>query len=202
VVFYHQNQPTFRYAKFITYKQNMIPVVEGLLDYPYNKQLLTLLYHLAEWHALAKLRLHTNHTLDQMDKSTRIIGQKLRSFRDWTQHAFIVRELPSEAAMRARRKQKRKDATHLPAAAKEKMQLPKSKGKSAQKLWFQILDKYTIPKPDKPTSATSLSSAPAKVKVLNLFTYKLHALGDYVQCIRLFGATDSYSTQIVTQSLT
>jgi hypothetical protein len=138
VVFYHQNQPTFRYAKFITYKQNMIPVVEGLLDYPYNKQLLTLLYRLAEWHALAKLRLHTNHTLDQMDKSTRIIGQELRSFRDWTQHAFTVRELPSEAAMRARRKQKRKDTTHLPAAAKAKMQLPKSKGKSAQKLWSKF----------------------------------------------------------------
>jgi hypothetical protein len=131
-----------------------------------------------------------------MNKSTRIIGQKLRSFQDWTQHAFIVRELSSEAAMQARHKQKRKDATHLPAAAKAKMQLPKSKGKSAQKLWFQILDKYTIPKPDKPISA------PAKVKVLNLFTYKLHALGDYVQCIHLFGATDPYSMQIVTQSLT
>ena len=34
-------------------------------------------------------------------------------------------------------------------------------------------------------------------KVLNLQTYKFHALGDYVQSIRLFGTVDSYSTQLV-----
>jgi hypothetical protein len=34
-------------------------------------------------------------------------------------------------------------------------------------------------------------------KSFNLFTYKLHALGDYVQSIRAFGTTDSYSTQLV-----
>lgn len=31
----------------------------------------------------------------------------------------------------------------------------------------------------------------------SLVTYKLHALGDYVEAIELFGTTDSYSTQIV-----
>ena len=31
----------------------------------------------------------------------------------------------------------------------------------------------------------------------NLRTYKLHALGDYVKTIRLFGTTDNYSTQVV-----
>lgn len=182
----------------------MIPVVEGLLDYPHNKQLLTLLYHLAEWHALAKLRLHTDHTLDWMDESTRIIGQELRSFRDSTRHAFTVRELPGEVATRARCKQKRKDASHLHAAAKANAQPPKSQGKSTQNVAYQedaltpnleteILDGHAVPKLNKPTSATP------KVKVLNLFTYKLHALGDYVRCIRLFGTTDSYSTQIVTR---
>ena len=34
-------------------------------------------------------------------------------------------------------------------------------------------------------------------KTLNLHTYKLHALGDYSTQIRLFGTTDSYSTQPV-----
>ena len=34
-------------------------------------------------------------------------------------------------------------------------------------------------------------------KVLNLHTYKFHALGDYVQSIRVFGTVDSYSTQLV-----
>ena len=36
-----------------------------------------------------------------------------------------------------------------------------------------------------------------KPKALNLRTYKLHALGDYVETIRRLGTTDSYSTQPV-----
>ena len=36
-----------------------------------------------------------------------------------------------------------------------------------------------------------------KVKSLNLLTYKFHALGDYVSMIRMFGNTDSFSTQLV-----
>ncbi|KAH9970811.1 hypothetical protein BJV74DRAFT_784066, partial [Russula compacta] len=35
-----------------------------------------------------------------------------------------------------------------------------------------------------------------KPKNLNLFTYKWHALGDYVQAIHLFGGTDGFSTQV------
>ena len=34
-------------------------------------------------------------------------------------------------------------------------------------------------------------------KKLNLNTYKFHALGDYVETIRLFGTTNSYLTQLV-----
>ena len=33
-------------------------------------------------------------------------------------------------------------------------------------------------------------------------TYKLHALGDYVRSIWLFGTTDNYSTQVVSTALT
>ncbi|KAG2037989.1 hypothetical protein BDR03DRAFT_862933, partial [Suillus americanus] len=33
-------------------------------------------------------------------------------------------------------------------------------------------------------------------KSFNLFTYKFHALGDYVQSIRAFGTTDLYTTQL------
>ncbi|KAF8164087.1 hypothetical protein BJ912DRAFT_803408, partial [Pholiota molesta] len=35
-----------------------------------------------------------------------------------------------------------------------------------------------------------------KPKILNLLTVKFHFLGDYVQYIRLFGTSDSYSTQL------
>jgi hypothetical protein len=36
-----------------------------------------------------------------------------------------------------------------------------------------------------------------KLKTFNLHTYKFHALGDYVRTIRMFGTTDSFSTQPV-----
>jgi hypothetical protein len=34
-------------------------------------------------------------------------------------------------------------------------------------------------------------------KQFNLNTYKFHALGDYVSMIRMFGTTDSFTTQVV-----
>jgi len=43
----------------------------------------------------------------------------------------------------------------------------------------------------------SSSSGGRRQKIFNLFTVKLHFLGDYVRHIRLFGTTDSYSTQLV-----
>ncbi|KAF4567102.1 hypothetical protein EYR36_010718 [Pleurotus pulmonarius] len=52
----------------------------------------------------------------------------------------------------------------------------------------------------KATETVATSQQPAtggkKGRKLNLFTYKWHALGDYARTIKLFGTTDSYSTQI------
>jgi hypothetical protein len=142
----------------------MIPAVEGLLPEPYNGQLLTLLYRLAEWHALSKLRMHTDQTLKYLGKATTIIGQELRSFRDWTQAGFVCKELPRETAARSRRREKKVAKTDSRA----------------------VNPKKSLPVGLKP-----------KGKIFNLGVYKLHALGDYVENIRLFGTTDSYSTQIV-----
>jgi hypothetical protein len=41
------------------------------------------------------------------------------------------------------------------------------------------------------------SASARKPKNLNLFTYKWHALGDYVWAIHLFGGTDGLSMQVV-----
>jgi hypothetical protein len=45
--------------------------------------------------------------------------------------------------------------------------------------------------------AVASNASGKKSKILNLFTYKWHALGDYVRAIRLFGPTDGFSTQVV-----
>jgi len=102
--------------------------------------ILRLLYRAAEWHALAKLRLHTDSTLGLLETVTREFGRLMRQFRDKTSDEFDTVDLPRETGTRR---------------------------------------------------------GGARSKKLNLNTYKFHALGDYVTTIRLFGTTDSYSTQLV-----
>jgi hypothetical protein len=46
-------------------------------------------------------------------------------------------------------------------------------------------------------SGTSSESTGPRVKRFNLSTYKFHSMGDYVRNIKLFGTTDSFTTQIV-----
>jgi hypothetical protein len=118
---------------------------------------MTVLFRLAEWHALAKLRVHTETTLAALEKVTRIVGQELWKFRDVTCASFRTVELPNEAAARQRRTM---DQSSTSAS----------------------------------TSASS-RSATRKPKTLNLNTYKFHAMGDYVDTIRTFGTTDSYTIE-------
>ena len=123
-----------------------------------------LLYRTAEWHALAKLRMHTDATLDHLDSLTKEFGRLMRQFRDLTLSQFETVELPHELAARKRRHQHDQAKTF-----------------------------------DRSTLNTGSSSRKRKVKRkgLNLFTPKFHFLGDYVQAIRMFGSTDSFSTQVV-----
>ncbi|KAJ7123863.1 hypothetical protein C8R43DRAFT_899430 [Mycena crocata] len=95
------------------YLQTIIPVIEGLLPEPFNSAVLTMLFRLAEWHALAKLRLHTEDTVARFDKSTTIIGHELRAFRDTTAKEYKTKELPGEVTARARQKQNK--AKNAPA---------------------------------------------------------------------------------------
>ena len=139
--------------------QCSIPAFEGLLPEPHNTLVRTLLYCAAEWHAFAKLRLHTESTLNHLEGLTTRLGRVVRKFRDVTKSAFATFELPREIQARKRR----------------------SKGKETERT-------------SNPTSTSR------KLKTLNLFTYKWHALADYVRSIRFFGGTDGFSTQLVGNS--
>lgn len=135
-----------------------MPVFDGLFPEPHNSAVLKLLFTLCYWHGLAKLRMHTDETLQIMDDVTVSLGRELRAFSTHTCPGFPTRELRREAESRMRRQQK--------------SQLHTSSQKSSQ-------------------------TASRQPKTLNLQTYKLHALGDYVSSIRRYGTTDSYSTQLV-----
>jgi hypothetical protein len=54
---------------------------------------LDLLFIMAHWHALAKLRLHTDISLDLMDDVTTALGHTLRTFEKATSSAFETHEL-------------------------------------------------------------------------------------------------------------
>lgn len=86
--------------------QCSIPAFEDLLPEPHNKQVMKLLYRTAEWHALAKLRMHTDSTLEHLRRLTKEFGSLMRQFRDHTCPQFNTVELPREVAARKRRQQR------------------------------------------------------------------------------------------------
>src|ERR1700743_2991058 len=85
---------------------------------------MTLLYRTAEWHALAKLRLHTETTLQHLERLTTELGRLMRNFRDITQPSFATFELPKEmgAQMRCQTtgKGERKSAADNASTKKQK----------------------------------------------------------------------------------
>lgn len=180
--------------------QNMIPVVEDTLPEPHNSNLMVLLYRLAEWHALAKLRMHTEVTLGYLEIATTVIGKELRSFRDTIGAAYTCKELPGETARRTRRQRKKKKHSKEMEGiliSNPPESLPTSIPSSSRLPHDHLPTPPVNTSQPAPTTVPSPPDLPPKTKLLNLGTYKLHALGDYVRTIRLFGTTDSYSTQIV-----
>ncbi|KJA15800.1 hypothetical protein HYPSUDRAFT_148660 [Hypholoma sublateritium FD-334 SS-4] len=82
--------------------QCSIPVFEGLLPEPHNTNLLDVLFALAHWHALAKLRQHTDLSLAVLESATVQLGKLLRKFQADTCSAYDTRELDREMAARVR----------------------------------------------------------------------------------------------------
>ena len=120
-----------------------------------------LLFELATWHAFAKLRLHTESTLQSFEVSTSELGRFLRRFRATTCEEFYTQELPSEEAARGRRRAAR--VRNQITSSRRNVKGPTKRGK----------------------------------REFNPETFKLHALGHYVDAIRMYGTTDNYSTQLV-----
>ncbi|KIM76449.1 hypothetical protein PILCRDRAFT_12697 [Piloderma croceum F 1598] len=105
------------FVRWLTnYVQCVIPVFDELLPEPHNEVVMALLFRLAEWHALAKLRLDTDSTLSLMESVTTVLGQELRRFVKDTCSRFKTTELPKECAARGRR-QSRKEAQNTEAAS-------------------------------------------------------------------------------------
>ena len=83
--------------------QCAIPVFDRLFDERHDEIIQDLLFLCAHWHALAKLRLHTDYTLTFLEEVTAALGDKLRLFQSHICMAYDTFELPREAAARQRR---------------------------------------------------------------------------------------------------
>ncbi|TBU26172.1 hypothetical protein BD311DRAFT_597782, partial [Dichomitus squalens] len=62
----------------------IMPAFEGLLDLRDDLTVADLLFELANWHALAKLRLHTSVTLDIFRAATKHMYEAIHKFADDT----------------------------------------------------------------------------------------------------------------------
>jgi hypothetical protein len=141
-----------------------IPVFEGFLPEVHNKIIMNLLFKMATWYFLAKLRPHTESTLTALETSTTRLGAAFRRFICITCEAYVMKDLPSEEAARGR----------CQAVLSQK------KGTSG-KVWES-------------TKKKGKSSSKHKY---NLQAYKPHAIPDYVSYIHLYGTTDGFTTQVV-----
>jgi len=72
------------------------------MDELHNKQLMRLLYWTAEWHTLAKLRMHMDTTLEHLHHLTKEFGCLMWQFRDQMCFQFNTVELPYEVAAQSR----------------------------------------------------------------------------------------------------
>jgi Sec-independent protein translocase protein TatA len=88
-----------------------MPVFKGLLPEIIDSQAQRLLFTLAFWHGLAKLRQHTPTTLKRLSEVTSRLGDELRAFQDATAKMEVyetTREFNArqrQAAARAQRNQ-------------------------------------------------------------------------------------------------
>ena len=154
-----------------------------------------LLYRTAEWHSLAKLRMHSDGTLLLLEELTTEFGQLIRQFRDLTCSQFKTVELSRETAARKRRGAKQQTAVASAVPHSSLKLTPANNPNVGMPSSMTTSNNVTASAPlQQQPSGPSLR---ANNKGLNLFTVKLHFLGDYVRHIRLFGTTDSYSTQLV-----
>ncbi|KAF6752551.1 hypothetical protein DFP72DRAFT_1011401 [Ephemerocybe angulata] len=161
--------------------QCAIPAFEGLLPEPHNRHVMALLFIFAEWHGLAKLRLHTDHTLTLLECQTVSLGEAMRRFVNETCTAIATSELKREYQARKRRE-----------ASAEKKQSPVAANPRKKR---KLNSGSAEPSANNDTLEDDIGDG-LRAKTLNLETYKYHSLGDVAPTIRMFGTTDSYSTQI------
>jgi hypothetical protein len=180
-------------AVLISIFQCIIPCIEGLFPEPHNTTILELLYIFATRHALAKLHVHTDTSPRLLDTATTALGAALRYFARVTCPAFPTVETKAEHAKR-QRQQASTTSSHTTASKTTAPAAATSTTAAATTSASTIAVSTTTA-----SNTTLPASSGRQPRTFSLKTIKLHFLGDYVACIKMFGATDSYNSALVSK---
>lgn len=121
----------------INVSQCATPCFEHLFPDPWDGEVQSLLFTLARWHKLAKLRLHTDSTLRQLEIVTRDFGDAMRKFRDGCCEEFETFETPAEQDKRVRAAQA--------AAARSQVQNPVDGTRQRRRLNLNTYKFHSMP---------------------------------------------------------
>lgn len=179
--------------------QCAIPAFEGLLPDKHDSILKDLLFILAHWHALAKLRQHTELTLNILELVTVQLGKSLKTFEAMTCSAFDTRELKREEKARMRRAEgtstSRKHTKRAPDASADGNSISDKDVVDSNVATSSGASTHASERTKQELDSESKKSRGKQRKTLNLKTYKTHSLGDYVETIRQFGTTENGKEQ-------
>ncbi|TEB29008.1 hypothetical protein FA13DRAFT_1602778, partial [Coprinellus micaceus] len=123
--------------------QCCMPVFEALLpNTGYGQAMISLIAICARWHALAKLRMHTDDTLQMLEEATTELGSQFRSFvRDVCEH-IATRELPAEAAEREEREKRQAEKKAAAVSEKATKKARKTVKMNISRVKFHFLGDY------------------------------------------------------------
>ncbi|KAG8684338.1 hypothetical protein FRC11_012248, partial [Ceratobasidium sp. 423] len=159
------------------------PCFSGLFSQQSN-EIQTLIFVLMKWHFLAKLYVHTDMTLQALRLATKLLGSRLRHFRDHIAPLYHTHETQKEYEKRIR--QKAKVSNIQPS---NQMATPQSLPPVGKKQ--QIIEETQDIVLNERTNHTK-----RQTKSFSLQGFKIHGLGDIIEAIERYGTTESYSTQI------
>ncbi|KAG2049202.1 hypothetical protein BDR06DRAFT_1012311 [Suillus hirtellus] len=132
--------------------QCSIAVFEGLFPAEHDSAVQSLLYRFAQWHALVKLRIHSDSTVNFLEQTFKTLSWMLQKFRRDTCATFKTMELPKEKAARQRRLTQRSEpnATSMESSGAriKKFNLGTYKfhamGDYVSTIWlFRMMDSFT-----------------------------------------------------------
>ncbi|KAG9092910.1 hypothetical protein FS749_015341 [Ceratobasidium sp. UAMH 11750] len=95
--------------------QCFLPAIEGLFTDEQHRRISALVFTFAKWHTLAKLRMHTESTLQVLELETRVLAQRLRLFQQFIAIEFpLILEISAEFEVQKRREIRAAAARNIP----------------------------------------------------------------------------------------